>query len=412
MNRRSIVLCLGFVLTAVTLSSSGLSPIARADDGSKHSASTETESTWVTSIASIGSSQFVAATADGLLLREASVVKFDASNPNKMTAIYSHPAAVWCVDATEDGKRVASVDYRGNLVVFDTASGKPTTHEKAFERWCQAMMIAPDDKSIIAGNEAGKIMSWDFETMKVGKSVELDGHAVTGLAISPSGKQLAASDGGGHVHLLKWPELESIGKIKIGEETAWCVAYADDGKNLLVGSGDRNLYRCEAKKDAEAISIAKGTDWITRIAVSPSGQAAASEVGGRLHFPSTGDVVSMDATSGVWSLCWNGDGQLFAGTRKNGIVMAGRSWKWTQPKAPEPPKKQAAKKPEPKAETPAEPKKEMKKEEKPKKEAAKPDTAKPAEPKAEKKASGKKATKSEAKKAAAKPDVSGAKKDE
>lgn len=336
MNRRSIVISIGFVIAAITLGSNGLNPAAQADDTPKPSSSKETVSSWVTSIAPLGSNQFVAATADSLLLREASVFKFNASSPNKMTAIYSHPAAVWCVNATEDGKRVASVDYRGNLVVFDTISEKATTHEKVFERWCQAMLIAPGDKTIIAGNEAGKIMSWDFEPMKIAKSVELDGHAVTGLAISPSGKQLAASDGSGHIHLLKWPELEITAKIKISDETAWCVAYVDDGKNLLVGSGDRNLYRLEAKQDAEVTSIAKGTDWITRIAVSPSGQTAASEVGGRLHFPSTGDAVSMDAASGVWSLCWNGDGQLFAGTRKNGIVTAGRSWKWTQPKKQEP----------------------------------------------------------------------------
>jgi pyruvate/2-oxoglutarate dehydrogenase complex dihydrolipoamide acyltransferase (E2) component len=55
-----------------------------------------------------------------------------------------------------------------------------------------------------------------------------------------------------------------------------------------------------------------------------------------LHFPSTGGADSMDATSGVWALCWNGDGQLFAGTRKDGIVSAGRSWKWTTPEVKQP----------------------------------------------------------------------------
>jgi WD40 repeat protein len=276
----------------------------------------------------------VAATADGLLLREASVFSFDASNPNQLKSLYTHPAAVWCIDATSDGSKVASVDYRGNLVVYDAASSEPATHEKAFERWCQAMMISPDDKSVVAGNEAGKVMIWDLDASKVTKSVELDGHAVTGLAISPDGSHLAASDGGGHVHLLKWPSLEEAGKIEVGKETVWCVAYVDEGKNLLVGSSDRHLYRCEAKAEAKAESIAKGTDWITQLAVSDGGQVAAGEVGGRLHFPSTGGTDSMDATSGVWTLCWNGNEQLFAGTRKDGIVVAGRSWKWATPAPP------------------------------------------------------------------------------
>jgi WD40 repeat protein len=294
---------------------------------------TAPESLWVTSIAQIGSSdQFAAATADGLLLREAAVYSFPGSDPTDRTKLYSHPAAVWSVVSSRDGGRIASVDYRGNLVVFDTASSEPTLHEKALESWCQAIILGPDDNSLIAGNEAGKVFVWDLSAAKISKSVELDGHAVTGLAISPDGSQLAASDGGGHVHLLKWPELEPLGKIDISDDSAWCVAYIDQGSELLVGSGNRRLYRCAAKPDAKPEVVATGTDWVTELAVSPSGQIAAAEIGGRLHFPSTGGTDSMYAKSGVWALCWNGEGQLFAGTRKDGIVIAGRSWKWTEPK--------------------------------------------------------------------------------
>lgn len=330
------------LFAAAILSSPVLSSPAFGED---EPSSPESQSVWVTSIAPRGnSSEFVAATADGLLLREASVMTFSAANPAWLTPLYSHPAAVWCVDATSDGNRVASVDYRGNLIVFDMPSAQPTSYEKAFERWCQCMMISPDDKSIVAGNEAGKVMVWDIEAAKVAASAELDGHAVTGLALSPDGSQLAASDGAGHVHLLQWPGLEPIAEIKISDDTAWCVAYSLDGKHLLVGSGDRHLYRCQPKADAKPESVAKGTDWITHLAVSPAGQVAASEVGGRLHFPNSGGTDSMEAKSGVWALCWNGDQQLFAGTRKDGIAIAGQSWKWTQPAPPpaEQPKTEAA----------------------------------------------------------------------
>ncbi len=124
-------------------------------------------------------------------------------------------------------------------------------------------------------------------------------------------RRLAASDGGGHVHLLKWPSL-GVDRQDRGQsrKRLGVLPLLTTDKNLLVGSSDRNLYRCEAKPDAKAESIAKGTDWITQLAVSPDGQVAAGEVGGRLHFPSTGGTDSMDAASGVWALCWNGDGQL------------------------------------------------------------------------------------------------------
>lgn len=310
-------------------------PVTLADDHGGQGDPNE-KSTWVTSIAQVGTSaEFVAATADGLLLREAAVVSFQAADPTELKPLYTHPAAVWCVDSTADGSKVASVDYRGNLVLYDVAQAKPSLHEKALERWCQAMQFAPDDKSIVAGNEAGKILIWDIATGKVTKTAELDGHAVTGIAISPDGSQLAASDGAGHVHLLKWPGLEAVGEIKTVDQPAWCVAFSNDGSKLFVGSADRNLYQCDAKADAKAESVAKGADWITELAVSTSGQIAAGEVGGRLHFPSLGGTDSMDATSGVWALCWNGDSQLFAGTRKDGILIAGQSWKWTEPAPPQ-----------------------------------------------------------------------------
>ena len=294
---------------------------AMGDDG---------DATWVTSIAALdGSGQFVATTANGLLLREASVVRFEADNPSQLTPLYQHPAAVWRVVVLGDGQRLASVDYRGNLIVYDVESKQAKSHEQAFKRWCQTMIAGPDGKSLVAGNEAGEILVWDLAKEEISSSVELDEHAVTGLALSPDGSQLAATDGGGHVHLLSWPKLESIGIITIGEETAWCVAYTDEGRSLLVGSADRQLYSTPAEPDAEAKPIWKGTDWITQIAISPSGEVAIAEIGGRIRFPSAGESGEpLTAESGVWGLSWNGSAQLLVGTRKNGIVSAGRSWAW------------------------------------------------------------------------------------
>ena len=296
---------------------------------------TQPASLWVTGITQVGSTdQFIATTANGLLLRESTVMSFDVSDPSSLTPIYNHPAAAWRVDATSDGKTIASVDYRGNLVIYDIESKKATTHEKAFERWCQAMLIAPDDKQVVAGNEAGKLMVWDIAAAKLAKSIDVDAHAITGLAISGDAKILAASDGAGHIHLFDWPSLKETGKIEVGKEALWCVAFTPDNDHLLCGSSDRKLYRCDAKADAKAEVVATGKDWITRIAISPGGQVAASETGGRVHFPSLDGNDQMESKSGVWALCWNGDTQLLVGTRKDGLIAAGQSWKWSEPKPP------------------------------------------------------------------------------
>ncbi|WP_182871066.1 WD40 repeat domain-containing protein [Stieleria mannarensis] len=299
---------------------------ARADDSGGGKA-VDAESQWITSIAAAGDGSFVAGTATGLLLRPGTVSRFQPDAPGDLEPLYEHPAAVWSVAATSDGKTIASADYKGNLVIYDVASKTPTTHEAVFERWCQKIVVSPDDQMIVAGNESGKLFAWSIADAKVSKSVELSPASITSLAFSPNKTQLAATDGDGKVHLLKWPELESVGSAAVGEETAWCVAYESD-TSLIVGSADRNLYRVEAKPEAKPESIAKGTDWITRIAVSDAGQIAASEVSGKIHFASGGSVSTIGAESGVWALCFRGSGQLLVGTRKNGIVTAGQRWAW------------------------------------------------------------------------------------
>ena len=304
-------------------------PAAAAEEAS--SEPSKQQAAWVTSIAPLGDSgRFVASTADGLLLREASVVSFSGADPTSHETLYTHPAAVWCVASTADGKTVVSVDYRGNLAVYDTDAEKAELHDQAFERWCQAMILSYDDGAVIAGNEAGKVMAWDLDKGEVTGSLDLGDHAVTALALSPDRSRLAVTDGGGRVHLVKWPELESTGQIKVSDQAAWCVAFVDQGESLLVGSADRHLYRCEAKPKAEAESVMEGGDWITQLAVSPSGEVAAAQLDGELYFPkpSGGSGEAISAASGVWALHWNSDSQLMVGTRKTGVAVAGRAWTW------------------------------------------------------------------------------------
>ncbi|MCO8123229.1 hypothetical protein NHH03_15885 [Stieleria sp. TO1_6] len=303
-----------------------LTVVAGADEGTE-SPTIDTESVWITAIEPIAEDRFVAGSATGLLLRPGAVSRGSVAAPNQLEELYQHPAAVWTVAVTSDGKTIASADYRGNLIVYDVESKQATTHENAFERWCQKIVITPDDKTVLAGNESGKLFAWSLADAKVSKTVELGDASITSLAISPDQSQLAASDGDGNIHLLKLPELETVGVIKAAEETVWCLIY-ENNDSLIAGSADRNLYRVAAKPDAKAESITKGSDWITRIAVSPDGQIAASEVSGKIHFASGGSVTTIGAESGVWALCFKNSGQLFAGTRKNGIVVAGQSWNW------------------------------------------------------------------------------------
>lgn len=309
----------------------------RAEESGDAQTPPSSEATWVTSVAPLGSGEagdnFVAATASGLLLRPSQVVSFSASSPGETTPLYEHPAAVWCVDVSSDFKTVASVDYRGNLVVYDVETGTPALHEKACERWCQAMLFSPDDSAIIAGNEAGKILVWNVADAKVASEATIGEQSITDIAMSPDQAMIAVTDAAGHVNLFAWPSLESKGKIKCGEEAAWSVAFDPEGKHVYVGSGDRQLYQAESTDGAAPVVFGKGDDWLTNLSVSEAGLIVAGQPNGKLHFFSvsntnTSPVSSLAAPSGVWAVRWDSANRLLVGTRKDGIKVVSQSWNW------------------------------------------------------------------------------------
>jgi WD40 repeat protein len=318
-----------FVLFAATGIVAGQ---VRAVESSKASESATAE-VWVTSIATAADGVNYAGTASGLLLQPADVVRWEGDDFSKRTTIMSHPAAVWCVQICDDGGHVASTDYRGNLQTFETSSGKVSMFEGAFERWTQAMRFAPGSDSIVAGNEAGKLFVW--EDGKVTKSIDVDKNAITDIAFSGSADRLAISDGSGGVHFYSWPALERDGKIQVGESPVWTVRFNADSSAVVIGSGDRKLYRCEAKEGATPEVILEGSDWITRLAVSSAGSIAAGEVGGKVYVlpsdkPNAGRVEPTGtAPSGIWALQWQSPAKLLLGTRKNGVLALSQSWTLT-----------------------------------------------------------------------------------
>ncbi|MGV3483817.1 MAG: WD40 repeat domain-containing protein [Planctomycetaceae bacterium] len=345
------------VLTLGLIGLALLAVPAVADDPAKTDAAAASD-VWVTSLAS-GTMKTEAGEkavsyagfASGLLLQPAEVVRWEGDDFASRTPIMTHPAAVWCVQVCDDNDHVASTDYRGNLQIFDVAAAKATMHEGVFERWTQAMRFVPGGESIVAGNEAGKLFVW--EDGKIAKSVEVDKNAITDIAFNHTTDRIAVSDGGGTIHLFSWPALEPDGKIKISDAPAWCVRFGKDSATLLVGSGDRNLYRCEAKDGAKAEPLMQASDWMTRLAVSPTGTIAASEVGGKVFVLASEQPAepkpepAATAPSGIWAIHWASPTRLLIGTRKHGVVALAQSWSLAAAPAPKP----AAEKPA--TETPA-----------------------------------------------------------
>lgn len=297
-----------------------------ADAGEAQSASTW-PSAWVTSIAPIGQEVF-AATAEGLLLRPAKVVKFDRDAPNAAEAIYEHPASVWAVVATDTV--VCSADYKGNLAVWQRESSQLAMHEGVLQRWCRALVIAPDGQHLVAGNESGNLFVWSMAQGMVTTSKQLEAQQIFDMAFAPNGESLAICNGAGQIQIVSWPALEPQQTIKLGEQPVWSVVYTADGSALIAGGADRKLWKLALGAEPQPQELATTSDWITSIETVPGGGGfiVATLDGKLMTVGPGGDSASPsgEVPSGVWGLALPSADQMLAGTRKHAVAVLGRAW--------------------------------------------------------------------------------------
>ncbi len=331
LNRNPVPSLLFRSLTFVMLVCAGLAgasvPLAAQEPTAPYPENWPSER--ATSVAMIpGGNELIVGSADGLLLRESSVLATSFDSPAMVRTLYKHPASVWAVVANDQW--FASTDYRGNLMLQRRENGEIQNRELAFERWTRALAFAPDNQHLVAGNEAGKLYAWQIDKGESIKTLQLDAQQIFHLSFSPAGDSLAVADGAGHVHLVSWPALELVRKIKLGDQPVWGVQFTADGQSLLAGGSERKLWRVSVMEGSEPEVLHEAADWITGIQTSADRATNAITM-------MDGAVWVTDGMGNQWSeagklpsAAWAstivGPNQIAVATRKHAIATLGQTW--------------------------------------------------------------------------------------
>lgn len=287
--------------------------------------------TWVTSVAADSNADCVAATATGLLLREAAVVAFPAADRSQPVELYRHPHSVWAVALSPDGALVASTDYRGNLSVFSRSAegwqaGEPKSYEGVCERWTRALAFASDGSALFAGNEAGKLFRIQTDSGEVTKSREIEAAQIMDIAVL-EGNQLALAMSSGKLHIVNAETLEpTSGEGKqVSEQALWfCVGKSP--QELVAGGADGILRRIKGL-DAEPESLGSVSGWATTATQLDSGTIIGTSGGGLYELKPGGAIEQIaEVESGVWGVAAIPGGTVAVGTRKGGLAILQRAW--------------------------------------------------------------------------------------
>lgn len=135
-----------------------------------------------------------------------------------------------------DKDEIYTLDSEGLIRIFDSTDGTNKDTLRALDAYNDVAGYAPLDGLMVLGGQNGAVRIWDlFERIaRVTFNVE-GGAAVTGLALSDEGLQVAAADASEHITIWDLKTREPLTRFDAGAVTN-SLAFAPDGQSLVVNN--------------------------------------------------------------------------------------------------------------------------------------------------------------------------------
>lgn len=143
---------------------------------------------------------------------------------------------------------------------------------------------------------------------------------------SPDNKTLVASSAAGEVVIYREPEFDPFVLQPMQGKSIDCCVFSPDGQFLAVGgqTGQINIWRIQAKETTLVATIPDITDWVDRMAWSPTDNLLAFSRGRYIQVWDSveGLVVTLDfETSSVLDIDWHPDGTLLSVGGYQGVKL-------------------------------------------------------------------------------------------
>ena len=264
---------------------------------------------------------------ESLLYRPGDVVVWKADG-SRVVTLSGHATAVWAVDASSDGKLVATAGYDGMVKLWDMQSGKLKADLNQHKGWVRSLAFSPDGSQLVTAGEDGNVIVWSTSSGTAVTTVVAHKGPVTAITFSSDGKTFVT---GGRDNLVKiWNALDGkeIKSLTGHEDTIWSIAYSPTRSEFVSTGADKTIRVWSADNFKQTGMLTGHKDWVT--------SAAFNSDGGRLVTASLDGVIKLwdvqkrqeqegpsHQSASVWCVTFAPDDQsIFVGTHRGGKIIA------------------------------------------------------------------------------------------
>lgn len=215
----------------------------------------------------------VAFSRDGRLLASAAedIVLWQAATQARIARL-EHPAIVWSVAFSPDGRWLVSSHGDGSIVLWDTVERERVASFNEHSAPVRAVAFSPDGIRLASASEDRSVIVWDLKNQK--KQAVLTGHEtrVTAVAFPHRGDWLASVDQSGAI--ISW-DLEH-GRPRLGFNypgqpwtASYCIAISPDASFIAVTHG---VYESATGRQVADLTRIPSADNTYGLVFSPDGR--------------------------------------------------------------------------------------------------------------------------------------------
>jgi WD40 repeat protein len=182
-----------------------------------------------------------------------------------------------------DGGILAS-NGDGDVVLWDLATGKVLGRIEDTRIWASDVVLHPDGQTLLlAGKQC--VGQWEITSGKRRRQFCMPGGQITGLALSPDGRRVAAVDEDGAVHVWETATGREVFSTEGHRRALLSFAFTPDSRHLISAASD-GVRVWDIRTTKVVSSFARDTEF-TSLAFLPDGKTLLA--GGEGHPPQLWD---------------------------------------------------------------------------------------------------------------------------